>query len=96
MEIVVTGHLVEWRGPSPFWFLPFSEDDSAIVDELKPMLTYGWGCIPVTCRLGTTEFTTSLMPREGRYLIPLKGAVRAAEGVTPEAQVTVRVTFAMR
>lgn len=96
MEMSVTGRMIEWRGPAPFWFLPFSDDDSAMLDELKPMLTYGWGCIPVTCRLGDTEFTTSLMPRHGTYLIPLKDKVRSAEGVTPDSLVTVEVRFALR
>ena len=47
MEITVTGSIIEWRGPAPYWFLPIGPDDSAMIDELKPMLTYGWGCIPV-------------------------------------------------
>jgi hypothetical protein len=96
MEITVTGTMIEWRGPAPFWFLPFTTDDSAIIDELKPMLTYGWGCIPVTCRIGTTTFTTSIMPRQGRYLIPLKDAVRKAEGIIPDRLLTARVTFELR
>lgn len=96
MEITVTGRIIEWRGPAPYWFLPFSPDDSAMVDEMKPMLTYGWGCIPVTCVLGHTEFTTSIMPRQGVYLIPLKDKVRKAEGVTAETPVTVRVSFTLR
>lgn len=96
MEITVTGTMIEWRGPAPFWFLPFSEDDSAVIDDLKPMLTYGWGCIPVTCRIGKSTFTTSIMPRQGRYLIPLKDAVRTAENIDPDTSVTAHVSFEMR
>jgi hypothetical protein len=96
MEMTVTGTMIEWRGPAPFWFLPFTADDSAIIDELKPMLTYGWGCIPVTCRIRETTFTTSIMPRQGLYLIPLKDAVRKAEGIVPEVSVTARVSFEVR
>lgn len=96
MELDVVGRIIEWRGPAPFWFMPINADDSAMIDELKPMLTYGWGCIPVTCRVGRTEFTTSIMPREGLYLIPLKVAVRNAAGITPDAPVTVHVTMTLR
>ena len=96
MELDVVGSIIEWRGPAPFWFLPINSDDSAMIDELKPMLTYGWGCIPVTCRIGRTEFTTSIMPKEGLYLIPLKVAVRTAAGITPDAPVTVHVTMTLR
>ena len=28
-----------------------------------------------------TRFETSLMPKDGRYLVPIKGAVRRPEGV---------------
>lgn len=96
MELDVVGTIVEWRGPAPYWFLPISADDSAMIDELKPMLTYGWGCIPVTCRLGRTEFTTSIMPRQGVYLVPLKDKVRAAEGVTPGTPISVHVRMSLR
>jgi hypothetical protein len=96
MEITVTGSIIEWRGPAPYWFLPIGEDDSAMIDELKPLLTYGWGCIPVSCRLGRTTFTTSMMPRNGAYLVPLKDKVRAAEGVTPDAPITVHVEMTLR
>ena len=96
MELDVTGRIVEWRGPAPYWFLPISPDDSAMIDELKPMLTYGWGCIPVTCRLGRTTFTTSIMPKDGNYLIPLKVAVRKAAGITRDAPITVHVEMTLR
>jgi hypothetical protein len=96
MELDVTGRIVEWRGPAPYWFLPISDDDSAMIDELKPMLTYGWGCIPVSCRLGRTTFTTSIMPKDGIYLIPLKVAVREAAGITPDAPITVHVEMVLR
>ena len=46
---------------------------------LAPMVTYGWGAIPVRCRVGRTEFTTSLFPKDGGYLLPIKDAVRTAE-----------------
>ncbi len=96
MQITVTGTMIEWRGPAPFWFLPFTTDDSAMIDELKPMLTYGWGCIPVSVRIGRTTFTTSIMPKDGLYLIPLKAAARKAEGIVPDKPVTARVTFEVR
>jgi hypothetical protein len=96
MEMTVSGPMIEWRGPAPFWFLPFPDDDSAMIDELKSMLTYGWGCIPVSVRIGRTTFTTSIMPKDGLYLIPLKVAVRTAEGIVPDVPVTARVSFEMR
>jgi hypothetical protein len=35
--------------------------------------------IPVHVRVGKTEFTTSLFPKDGRYLVPIKTIVQVAE-----------------
>jgi Domain of unknown function (DUF1905) len=44
-------------------------------------VSYGWGVIPVTVRIGATTWTTSLFPKDGGYLVPLKDRVRNAEGI---------------
>jgi len=44
------------------------------------MVTYGWGVIPATISSGATTWTTSLIPREGRFLVPVKNAARFAAG----------------
>ena len=56
-------------------------------------LTYGWGCIPVSGRVGATDFTTSLFPREGGYYVPIKVAVQRAEGVGVGDTVRLRLTL---
>ena len=53
------------------------------------MLTYGWGVIPVQVRIGDTEWETSLFPKDGCYLVPLKDRVRRAEGLDEGDEVTV-------
>jgi hypothetical protein len=80
VEWVVEGEVVEWRGPAPYFFVAMSEADSADLKEEARELIY-WGQVPVQAVLGGTEFTTALFPKEGRYLVPLKDAVRAAEAV---------------
>ena len=76
-----TGELFEWRGPSPYYFVAMTDDDSDDLREIANEVTYGWGVIPVRVRVGRTEWTTSLFPREGRYLVPLKDKIRRAEQV---------------
>ena len=39
-------------------------------------MTYGWGMIPVQARIGATAWTTSLFPKDGSYLVPIKTRVR--------------------
>ena len=43
------------------------------------MVSYGWGCIPVTAHIGSTTWKTSLFPKDALYLVPVKVAVRKAE-----------------
>ena len=54
-------------------------------------MTYGWGVIPVNVRIGKTEFYTSLFPKDGLYLVPIKASVRKAENLEEGDQVTVRL-----
>jgi hypothetical protein len=52
--------------------------------------------VPVRARIGATEWTTSLFPKDGRYLIPVKTAVRRAERLDEGDTVTIALTVAER
>lgn len=75
------GEVFTWRGPAPHHFIAVPEPERSDLHELAPSVTYGWGMIRVRVRIGATEFTTSLWPKDGGYLLPLKVAVRRAEGI---------------
>ena len=90
MEIEFSSVLVEWRGPSPYHFLPLPPDDAELVDEVKAEVVY-WGVVPVRARIGDTAFTTSMFPREGTWFLPVKDAVRRAERVALGDVVDVRL-----
>ena len=81
MEWAFDGEIIEWRGPAPYFFVAMSESDSAELKEEARSLIY-WGQVPVHVQIGDTEFRTALFPKAGRYLVPLKDAVRTAEGIT--------------
>lgn len=81
MDLEFSGPIFEWRGPAPFYYVAVPADESADLQEIANAVTYGWGCIPVTARIGETVWETSLFPKDGRYLVPLKVAVRRAERV---------------
>ena len=83
------GEVIYWRGPSPFHFVEVPEDPSAAIEAVAPMVTYGWGAIPVRVSIGETEFRTSLFPKDERYLVPIKVAVRHAEGIELGDEITV-------
>lgn len=82
MEMDFVGELFQWRGPSPFHFVRMPEEAADAIREVSRMVSYGWGVIPVTIRIGESEFTTSLFPKDGGYLVPIKDRVRHAEKLT--------------
>jgi len=88
-----TGAIFEWRGPSPYYFIEIPVDQSVKIREQASQLTYGWGVIPVTGEIGNTEFTTSLIPKEGIYLLPIKNEVRMSEGLEVDQEVHVKLTL---
>ncbi|GAA2104229.1 hypothetical protein GCM10009841_22000 [Microlunatus panaciterrae] len=92
MEFVFTGRVIEWRGPSPFYFIPVPDKESSDIREVAAIATYGWGVIPVEARIGEVAFTTSLFPKNGGYLLPLKDAVRRPQGLSVDDQVQVEMT----
>ncbi len=76
-----TGEVFQWRGPAPYHFIAVPEEDAAAVQDVSREVTYGWGVIPARAVVGATTWTTSLFPKDGGYLLPLKDAVRKAEGL---------------
>ena len=48
--------------------------------------------LPVTAQIERTAWTTSLLPKDGRYLLPLKEMVRTAERLELGDQVAVHLT----
>ncbi|MFD7527681.1 DUF1905 domain-containing protein [Streptomyces sp. NPDC059849] len=92
MHVEFTGRVIEWRGPSPFYFAAVPAEQAADIREVAALATYGWGAVPVDARIGGTAFTTSLFPKDGSYLLPLKNAVRRPEGLSAGDEVTVAMT----
>ncbi|SDT66549.1 DUF1905 domain-containing protein [Jiangella sp. DSM 45060] len=91
MELEFSGEIWHWRGPSPFHFVTVPADESAELAEAAAMVTYGWGMIPVKARIDGTEWTTSLYPKDGGYLVPLKDVVRRAENLQIGDVVTINL-----
>jgi len=91
VELEFTGEIWHWRGPAPHHFVTVPEADSAALQDVSAGVTYGWGMIPVQVRLGGSSWTTSLWPKDGGYIVPLKAAVRRAEGLDVGDVVTVHL-----
>ncbi len=87
-----SGPVWEWRGPAPHHFVTVPEAEAGMLEAVSEMVTYGWGMIPVTLRMGATEWTTSLWPKDGGYIVPLKAAARKAEKVEVGDVIELRLT----
>jgi|SRR5690606_12348904 hypothetical protein len=81
IEFEFEGEIWFWRGPAPWFFVTVPEELSYDIQGISELVTYGWGMIPVHARIGSTEWTTSLWPKDGRYIVPIKASVRRAEGI---------------
>ncbi len=91
MDLVFRSEIIHWRGPSPFHFVAVPGEQSAAIEAVASMVTYGWGVIPVEARIGRTDFRTSLFPKGDVYLVPIKQAVRTAETLSLGDDVTIRL-----
>ena len=91
MIIEFSGKILFWRGPAPWFFVTVPEEQSRDLKAISGFVTYGWGVIPVQARIGKTEFTTSLFPKDGLYLVPIKARVRKAENLEEGDNVTVQL-----
>ncbi len=91
MEIEFSGRIIIWKGPAPWFFIAVPEEHSRDIKAVSSLVTYGWGVIPVTVRIGGTEFTTSLFPKDDHYLVPIKASVRKAEKIEAGDKVALRL-----
>jgi hypothetical protein len=85
--------VIHWRGPSPYFYAPVPAEH---VDELRAAaraVSYGWGVVPVEATVRGVVFTTSLFPKDGTYLVPLKDAVRRKADITAGDRVSVEMTL---
>ena len=92
MELEFSGEIWFWRGPSPWHFITVPKDGCQEIANASPGVSYGWGMIPVTAEIGNTRWTTSLFPKDGRYIVPVKARVRKAEALALGDSVRVRLT----
>ncbi len=84
-----------WRydGTAAWYFLTLPQD---LADDIRSRVEHvGFGSVRVRARIGATSWSTSVFPDagSGSFVLPLKAAVRRAEGLDPgvEAQVHLEV-----
>jgi hypothetical protein len=95
VDLEFSGEVWFWRGPAPWHFITVPDDSCAALEAASPVVSYGWGMIPVTAQIGRTGWKTSLFPKDGLYVVPVKTSVRKAEGLDVGDLVTVRLAVSV-
>jgi hypothetical protein len=93
MEISFTAEIIEWRGPAPYLFAPIPDQQSREIKDIAKQVTYGWGVIPVSVTIGATTLTTSLFPKDGGYLLPIKVAMQRAEEIGLGDRISAKISI---
>jgi hypothetical protein len=73
-----------YQGENPWHFLTLPADVSDAIEERAAAGRRGFGSVRVEVAIGGTRWSTSVFPDKaaGAYVLPLKAAVRRAEGIT--------------
>jgi hypothetical protein len=91
MDLAFSGEMWFWRGPAPWHFVTVPEAESRDLAATAASVSYGWGMVPVTAWVGGTRWTTSLFPKDDRYVVPVRAGVRKAEGLEVGDVVAIRL-----
>ncbi len=90
-----TSELFEWTGNASWHFFAVTEEVTDEIDERHGANAAGFGSIKVEVTIGGSTWRTSLFPdtKRGCFLLPVKKAVRTAEGLVDGSvsEITVRV-----
>ncbi|SDI00967.1 DUF1905 domain-containing protein [Agrococcus jejuensis] len=81
--------LYRWTARRELWtFVDLPAEAGREIREVVGSLTGGFGSVRVDARIGASRFRTSIFPgADGTYVLPVKRAVRDAEGLTLDALV---------
>jgi hypothetical protein len=91
LDLAFSGELWYWRGPAPFHFVTVPPDAARAIHAVAADVTYGWGMIPVSVRIGASAWETALWPKDGGYVLPIKDQFRRAEAIALGDVVAVRL-----
>jgi hypothetical protein len=91
MNMEFDGKIWFWKGPAPWFFVTVPEEESGILKAISGLVTYGWGVIPVHVRINKTEWQTSLFPKDGRYIVPIKASIREEENLEEGDDVAIQL-----
>ena len=82
-----------WRhtGEAAWYFVTLPHDVADDIDEITADTRRGFGSVPVEVTVGSTTWRTSIFPDTASesFVLPVKKAVRSAEGLDDGSRVSV-------
>lgn len=95
------GQLWLWTGGQAGWYFLTIDGEAgaeltatALMRRLETGSRPGWGALRVTARLGQSAWATVVIPgKDGDWLLPVKKAIRTAEGVGEGDRIKVELTY---
>lgn len=90
MRFGFTAPLWEWSARDNWFFVTLPEQMADQIAEIQHAAR-GFGSVRVRVTVGGTTWTTSIFPdtTQGSYILPMKKAVRKAEGIADRGDVAV-------
>ena len=86
-----------WKDSATWHFITVPEEPSAAIKSFAPDAKRGFGSVRVRVKIGQTCWQTSVFPSKasGGYVLPIKKAVRRAEGLSVGDAVEVTLELLM-
>ena len=83
IELQFTAQLWEYKGEAPWVFVTLPVEDADVIAERVPNRR-GFGSVKVMVVIGESEWSTSVFPdkESGSFVMPVKRAIRDAEGLS--------------
>ena len=96
--ITVKTKVWRWKPDANWYFATIPKPQSALIRSKRVGVKQGWGSVPVTVKIGETEWQTSLFPqgKTGTYLLAIKASVRKEEEIEEGSVITAAVTVSVR
>jgi hypothetical protein len=91
----VRSKVVPYPGMAAWYFAYLDKKQADIIRKKHATKKAGFGSIPVVVTLGKSKWKTSIFPdkQSGAYVLPLKAAIRRAEGIDTGDTVTFSLTI---
>jgi len=92
MQYEFKSKVILWDANPKFFLATMPKKYFNEVKEVSDALRRGWGAVRVNVWIGKTGWQTSIFPNsKGYFELPLKAAVRKAEGIVEGSEVFVQL-----